>query len=75
MKFSLSIPLCSNKVHGTLPAARAGCGFTAIGSRLFVFSGQATIPNSPYKSAIGEKLPLLFHFFVSTDQMGNNVLL
>lgn len=38
-------PFGSNIAIGTPPSARAGCGFTAIGSRLFVFSGQTNLPD------------------------------
>ena len=35
----------SDMVLGTPPTARAGCGFTAVGSRLVVFAGERRLPN------------------------------
>ncbi len=45
-------------VAGTPPAARAGCGFTAIGNRLFVFAGESSLPNQRVTGAD------LFPFFL-----------
>jgi hypothetical protein len=42
----------SNVARGTPPAARAGCGFAAVGSRLFVFAGASKL--TKYKGVIGE---------------------
>ena len=50
----------SNIVKGTPPSVRAGCGFTAIGSRLFVFAGQTTLPD---EFAFGDIVDPLFRFW------------
>jgi hypothetical protein len=56
-------------VIGTPPSARAECGFTAIGSRLFVFAGQTTLPDN---SAFGDKVYPLLPFVWLLNQCWSN---
>jgi hypothetical protein len=51
----------SDMTIGTPPSARAECGFTAIGSRLFVFAGQTIWPGT---STLGEEKTHFLQFFV-----------
>ncbi len=53
----------SDMVVGTPPLGRAGCGFTAVGSRLFVFAGERKLPN---QAVYGEEEFLFIHHLCNT---------
>ncbi len=51
----------SDIVVGTPPTPRSGCGFTAVGSRIFVFAGESALPSLLDS---GEEFAVFIHIFV-----------